>query len=337
MPTVSYPLDTSGVNPTNLVTNEIHTVSEAQFRDYYFVVPNFAPFFVDNFRLVNLQNGVEVLLNEDVDYSFALPYITGTRVTGKQMYGAITLHNQNLDGILTLQYQTIGGDQICDRLHVLSYLADKAYNPRTTVWDIVTNVPNAFPPVPHYQDYDNFKGQEALVAVLGEIRDAIASNSSLTSAKIEEFLSLFTGTDLTAYVKKTGDTVTGQLILEATPSQSKSAISKSYAETTFLTIVGFNNTLANYYTSVQVDSALSGKLDKAGGTMTGPLLLSGVSNDPKSATDKEYVDGGLLALNTDIQNLASRVADIETNGATRAYIDSRLNEIMSYLQGRKAR
>ena len=98
MPTVTYPLDTSGVNPTNLVRNEVHTTTEAHFRDYYFIVPNFAPFFVDNFKLVHLKDGNEYILEEDVDFSFALPYVTGTRVTGKQMYGAITLNNLDLNG-----------------------------------------------------------------------------------------------------------------------------------------------------------------------------------------------------------------------------------------------
>ena len=163
MPTVTYPLDMSGNNPANLIQNELHTVSESHFKDYFFIVPEFAPFYVDNFSLSISINGNVTPLQEDVDYSFALQYVTGTRISGKAMYGAITLHNLNLNGILLMNYLTIGGDQIADRLLVLTTLADKAYNPRTTIWDILTNVPNSLPPSPHYQDYDQFLGQYGIV------------------------------------------------------------------------------------------------------------------------------------------------------------------------------
>ena len=41
MPNVTYPLDLTGVAPTNLIENELHTVSESHYRDYFFIVPNF--------------------------------------------------------------------------------------------------------------------------------------------------------------------------------------------------------------------------------------------------------------------------------------------------------
>lgn len=228
MSTITYPLDMSGNNPENLVKNEIHTVSEAHFRDYYFLVPNFAPFFVDNFSLVLSNNGNDIPLAEDVDYSFALQYVTGTRVTGKVMYGGVTLHNLNLNGILKVTYQTLGGDQTADRLVILSTLADKAYNPRTTIWDILTNVPRAFPPSPHYQDYDQFFGQEELVQMLGQIRDAIVANSSLTSQEIRNFLNLLNISS--SYVKTTGDTMSGPLTLHNNPIDPFHAATKQYVD-----------------------------------------------------------------------------------------------------------
>ncbi|MFP6441737.1 hypothetical protein, partial [Pseudomonas aeruginosa] len=126
---------------------------------YNFIVPNFAPFFVDNFSATITENNVTRPLVEDVDFSFALEYVTGTRTVGKVLYGAITLHNLSATGIITLNYQTLGGD-IADRLLVLTRLANMAYNPRTTFFDVLIDTPAAFPPVPHYEDYDNFYGQE---------------------------------------------------------------------------------------------------------------------------------------------------------------------------------
>lgn len=335
MPTVTYPLDTSGVSPANLVNNEIHTVSEAQFRDYYFIVPNFAPFFVDNFQLIILRNGVEFILNEDVDWSFALPYITGTRVTGKQMYGAITLHNLELDGILKMRYQTIGGDQVCDRMYVLTYLADKAYNPRTTVWDIITNIPNAFPPVPHYQDYDQFKGQEAVVQALGEIRDAIAANSSLTSDKIEILLQLFTGNDLSIYLKSTGDDMTGVLRVLNPPTDPLAAVAKKYVDDNFISSTQLTSELSTYYDQTAVDAMLLQKLGLTGGILTGALTLNGDPTDPLHAATKGYVDTEVTALADTVALIATDVDDLKLNGATKEYVDAKINEILTYIVARR--
>lgn len=162
MSNVTYPLDLTGINPDSRVIDELHTVTEAHFRDYYFIVPNFAPFYVDNFEASIIVNNTERVLVEDVDFSFALPYVTGTRVTGKALYGAITLHNLELNGVIKLSYQTLGGEHIADRLYVLSYLAEKAYNPRTTIWDLITNAPAAFPPEPHYKTMMTFTDKKRL-------------------------------------------------------------------------------------------------------------------------------------------------------------------------------
>jgi len=177
MANITYPLDTSGVAASNLITSELHTVSESNYRDYYFIVPNFAPFYTDRFKLLYILNGTQRELAENVDYSFALPYVAGIRSVGKLIYGAVTLNNLDTNGILAFQYQTLGGEWVVDRLHVLQHLAEKVYNPRLTVWDVVTDKPDVFPPMPHYQDYDQFYGQEELIGALSQISSTIIGSS----------------------------------------------------------------------------------------------------------------------------------------------------------------
>ncbi len=174
-----YPLDTSGNAASNLVVDELHTTNEAHFRDYFFLVPIFAPFFVDNFSLKMNLGGVITELSEGPHYSFALEYVAGTRSTGKPMYGAISLNNINVSALLSITYQTLGGDWVVDRLHVLNTLAEKLYNPKTTTWDVITDKPEIFPPEPHFNDYNNFYGLEEEVQALNQIRDAIANGSPL--------------------------------------------------------------------------------------------------------------------------------------------------------------
>lgn len=329
---VTYPLDMGGIKPSNLVGPELHSVNEAHFRDYYFLVPDFAPFFIDNFSAQVTVGNVTRDLVEDVDFTFAIPYVTGTRTTGKAMYGAITLHNLNLSDIVSINYQTIGGDQIADKMHVLTILADKAYNPRTTIWDILTNVPNALPPVPnHYQDYDQFFGQEQVVTALVAIRDAIIQNSSLTKEEIAKFLATINAGALSTFLKKTGDTMTGSLILKGSPLLPLEAATKQYVDDNTVDANELNLFMANYHSAATVDAKLAEKVNKAGDTMTGHLTLNADPSQPMHPTTKQYVDnmktnidGQLAQINTAIDGL--------TNGhTTQQYIDDRIAEIMNYI------
>lgn len=330
---VIYPLDMSGNNPSNLIKNELHTVSESHFKDYYFIVPNFAPFFVDNFSLAISINGVTTPLQEDIDFSFALQYVTGTRTTGKAMYGAVTLHNLNLNGILAMNYQTIGGDQISDRLQVLTLLAEKAYNPRTTIWDILTNVPNAFPVIPHYQDYDQFFGQEELVNKLGEIRDAIIQNASLTQQEITNFFNILDTGTLTSYVRRTGDSMSGPLTLPFNPIDAMHAATKQYVDNIAINNTHITTLLSNYATLTYLNNELAGKLNKSGDTMVGALSLNGSPIQPSHAVTKQYVDN--IDSNTQLQlsNLQSQLNTLNLDPITKQYVDDKINDVMATMFG----
>ena len=331
MPTVTYPLDMSGNNPANLIEGELHTVSESHFKDYFFIVPEFAPFYVDNFSLSISINGNITPLQEDVDYSFALQYVTGTRISGKAMYGAITLHNLNLNGILLMNYQTIGGDQIADRLLVLTTLADKAYNPRTTIWDILTNVPNSLPPSPHYQDYDQFLGQEELVTKLGEIRDAIITNSSLTQQEIQSFFQLLNSGTLTSYVSKSGDTMNGPLTLAGNPLDPLHAATKQYVDGLLENNSQMTQLLSSYAQTSYVNQQLNLKVNKSGDTMIGPLTLNQAPVQPSHAATKQYVDGVNQNTQLQIDQLQAQITNISLDPVTKAYVDDKFNEIMAIL------
>lgn len=331
MPTVTYPLDMSGNNPANLIENELHTVNEAHFKDYYFLVPNFAPFYVDNFSLVLSNNGNDIPLVEDVDYSFALQYVTGTRVTGKAMYGAVTLHNLNMNGILKVNYQTLGGDQIADRLVVLTTLADKAYNPRTTIWDILTDVPQALPPSPHYQDYDQFFGQEEMVQMLGQIRDAILTNSSMTSQEISNFFNLLNTGSLSSYVKVAGDTMTGPLTLYSNPIDPLHAATKQYVDGLIANNAQISSLLSNYALTSYVNQQDALKLNKAGDTMIGALSLNQAPVQPSHAVTKQYADNIQQNLQAQFNQLQSDFTQITLDPVTKTYVDDKINEVMAIM------
>lgn len=325
--TTQYPLDLSGVNPTNYIQDELHTVSEGHFRDYFFIVPKFSPFYVDNFKMTLTVNGVTRELVEDVDFSFALSYVTGTRVTGKALYGAITLHNLEINGLLKVSYQTVGGDQVADSLSVLAFLADKAYNPRTTIFDLVINTPNAFPPTPHYQDYDSFYGQEELVRALGEVRDAIAANSSLTSEEIRKFLQNLNSVQLDGFVNKSGDRMQGPFLLAREPLENEEAVTKLYVDTKYISTTALASILSNYMTANDTQAALDRRLSLTGGTMTGPIVLNAPPQQDMHPANKAYVDNEIKNVKDDLLELKEEMGMADETLATKEEVLRLIGEL----------
>lgn len=171
------PFDPTGLASTNFVEDEVHTLTEINDSTYRLIVPTFAPFYLDNFNFVHRDSsGVITPLIEDVDYSFCLPYIGATRSIGKILYGGLSINRTFLNGTIEISYQSLGGDWCADAQYVLDRIAGKVYNPRTTVWDVVTNKINQFPPINHDQNLDYVFGHQTLVDSINTVADKIVES-----------------------------------------------------------------------------------------------------------------------------------------------------------------
>ena len=171
------PFDPTGLASTNFVEDEVHTLTEINDSTYRLIVPTFAPFYLDNFNFVHRDSsGVITPLIEDVDYSFCLPYIGATRSIGKILYGGLSINRTFLNGTIEISYQSLGGDWCADAQYVLDRIAEKVYNPRTTVWDVVTNKTNQFPPINHDQNLDYVFGHQTLVDSINTVADKIVES-----------------------------------------------------------------------------------------------------------------------------------------------------------------
>lgn len=186
---VTYPFDPTGLANTNIIVDEIHTLTEVNAQQYRILIPEFAPFYLGNFQIKHTdQSGQTRLLNEDLDYSFCLPYIGATRSIGQMLYGAVTINDTITNGILKVTYRTLGGDWTADASLVLEALAEYVYNPRITVWDIVTNKPTMFPPINHDQSMDYIFGHQDLIDSINGVADQIATGPSSTTPIIQHLL-----------------------------------------------------------------------------------------------------------------------------------------------------
>ena len=178
---VTYPFDPTGLAPGNIIVDEIHTLTEINAQQYRILIPEFAPFYLGNFQIKHTDTqGQTRILNEQVDYTLCLPYIGATRSIGQMLYGGITINDSIINGILKITYRTLGGDWTADASYVLNALAEYVYNPRITVWDIVTDKPTMFPPINHDQLLDYVYGHQDLIDSINGLANTVATGPNPT-------------------------------------------------------------------------------------------------------------------------------------------------------------
>ena len=190
VPDVTYPFDPSGVAATNLVTDELRTLTEINSAPYRIFIPSHAPFYLNNLLLehINVQ-GVVTELHEGIDYYPVLPYMAASRSIGQSIYGGLSIISTLPQGTVRLsKYQTLGGTWVADANYVYEQLLSSVYNNRTTWWDRLTNVQQIFPPMDHDHVADDIEGHQALLAKLDEIREAILTQPNTVPQLLAKFL-----------------------------------------------------------------------------------------------------------------------------------------------------
>jgi hypothetical protein len=67
-------------------------------------------------------------------------------------------------------------------------LAEYVYNPRITVWDIVTDRTSAFPPINHDQSLDYVYGHQDLISSINSLADTIVTHPTPTTGIIQHLI-----------------------------------------------------------------------------------------------------------------------------------------------------
>lgn len=170
-----YPEDTTGTAVTNKIQGEQQIVLAANFSDYHFVVPRFAPLYAKGFTAsLKTTSGEVKPLVLGKDFNFTHRFIDASLATAEDMFGSITFLDASLAGVLTLGYQTVGGVWTLDDAGWSKLMSDTVHNPRITAWDQVVNLPYAFPVANHSHPGDDLTG-------MGDIKDTLETINTTLS------------------------------------------------------------------------------------------------------------------------------------------------------------
>jgi hypothetical protein len=176
---LTYPFDPTGSLVSNLITGEQQQLVAQNFRNQHFIVPKAAPFFADTLSIQyqDTQGNVSTL-QEGVHYYVTHWFISASRACAMRVYGSITFIDTALAGIVSLTYQTVGGQWTIAAQQIATIMADVVDNPRITSWEEVSGTPYAFPPEAHAWDVNDMVGMDAVVTAIGTITTALQSTGS---------------------------------------------------------------------------------------------------------------------------------------------------------------
>jgi hypothetical protein len=165
---VRFDYDPTGVNPDNLVSNEIHALTDNYVRAF---APTYGPFFADS--VVLFDNANDRQLVRGVDYSITELNQDITLRLGKEVSSVMLVLHPSVSNVVRMTYQVVGGlyqnqaDAIANMYNTL--LQDG----RPIEWANILGKPLQFPPTLHLHNLEDVYGFEPLVNAIERIRSAI--------------------------------------------------------------------------------------------------------------------------------------------------------------------
>ena len=129
---MSLLLDTTGVAPINLVSNEIHPVTPQALANFGYIFLTQGPFFGGGLSVsYTPAGGSPVALTLGIDYQVAFELLGFGATEATKVWGAVEFINPNLHGSLRVTYQALGGNWTFAQTAISNYLNSNAFNGTT--------------------------------------------------------------------------------------------------------------------------------------------------------------------------------------------------------------
>lgn len=172
-----YPFDPTGRSPDNKIQDEsITVIPPAEIKDYSYVVPRAAPFYVDTMVVRNGLGPGSRRLIENVDYWCVIDFLSASHSLKRRVAVGIALLDANYSGTLYVTYQTVGGNYTLADFSVLEELIRNRYIVKHVSYEQIINLPEGFAPEWHAHQVADMVGMTDVVAKLTEMITAITEN-----------------------------------------------------------------------------------------------------------------------------------------------------------------
>ena len=197
---IIYPVDYSGTNSGNLISNEVVTLTTATVRAFS---PLYSPFFSDSMQIKDVTSGLTLSSNQ-----YKLYYLNATASAllpiGKEVYSIVIITDSNVSNNLAVTYQTIGGSYTTGYETITTLVNNLLTTPAISNsnpldWDALQNLPSAFPATLHLHTLGDTVGWEFIANQLEMIRVAILLGDQLNKDWVMDYIANLT-TNATAAI-----------------------------------------------------------------------------------------------------------------------------------------
>ena len=182
-PVVMLPLDYTGLEVGNRITNEAASIGVGQQR---LVIPVYHPFFRESLILVDNATGSPLtdaqFFCTDLDQEL-------TMRCAKEIYTAIVIADVTVSNDIRLTYQSIGGPYARDRQALITWLEQRKDTGGNEDWADVTDKPKLYnPEMGHKHLLAHIYGMEYVVAGLKRVEEAVIIGDHGAYAKVQQNL-----------------------------------------------------------------------------------------------------------------------------------------------------
>lgn len=150
-----YPLDLSGTNPSNKVT-QTRTLNMTTKNGDKFFIPSDAPFYGESVIITRASSNTPLV--RGVDYELIFDYPDLFETTQKYIFGGVKFKDRNISGQVTIQMQVMGGPFLQPVQNTLESIARNRTNVNTATWGELAGVPAGFPVLNHVMESDDMVG-----------------------------------------------------------------------------------------------------------------------------------------------------------------------------------
>ena len=173
-----YPYDPTGINPSNLVAAEKHTIPREETRAFATLA---GPFYTES---LVVKDATGKVLTKKTDY-VAFEYVSDpSEITGKEVCCAVLIKNGNISGDVFVSYQAVGGPFSLNVEAITQAIANLEIDARSVAWGDIIAKPDYFPPLRHLHDIGDVYGFEYLVNAIEDLRNAVLNGDSAAHSAI---------------------------------------------------------------------------------------------------------------------------------------------------------
>lgn len=176
MPSTRYQLDPTGINPNNLVVNELHTVRTTGNST---VIPVNGAYYTESL-VIHDNSNMSVPLIRGKDYACLELVEDATAKYGKEICQLILFYKNPLTSKISINYQAVGGYYSYQTNNIQELYNKVLANSQTADWYNLINKPLSFVPSEHVNMLEDIYGFEPVIYALERIREVIGLTNSVS-------------------------------------------------------------------------------------------------------------------------------------------------------------